>query len=198
MSIVLITGSSGLIGSESVSFFSNKFSSVIGIDNNMRQYFFGEQASTEWNTKRLEERYSNFTHVHADIRSFTDIEKVFNQYGSDIKMVIHTAAQPSHDWAAKEPHTDFEVNANGTLNILEATRKYAPDAVFIFTSTNKVYGDTPNTLPLIELDSRWELNESHTYFKFGIDETMSIDQTKHSLFGASKVAAVETVIDWNV
>lgn len=189
MSIVLITGSSGLIGSESVSFFSEKFSSVIGIDNNMRQYFFGELASTEWNTKRLEEQYTNFTHLHADIRNYADIEKVFNQYGSDIKLVVHTAAQPSHDWAAKEPHTDFEVNANGTLNMLEATRKYAPDAVFIFTSTNKVYGDTPNNLPLIELDSRWELDESHTFFKFGIDETMSIDQTKHSLFGASKVAA---------
>jgi len=189
MSIAIITGSSGLIGSESVAFFADKFDKVIGIDNDMRQYFFGENASTDWSRKRLEEQFKNFTHIHADIRNQQEIEHIFNKYSGDIKLVIHTAAQPSHDWAAKEPHTDFTVNANGTLNMLEATRKFTPDSVFIFTSTNKVYGDTPNALPLVELESRWEIDESHPYFLNGIDETMSIDQCKHSLFGASKVAA---------
>jgi CDP-paratose 2-epimerase len=189
MSIAIITGSSGLIGSESVAFFSSKFEKVIGIDNDMRQYFFGEQASTNWNRLRLEEHFSNFIHYKVDIRNQAEIESIFNEYGGDIKLVVHTAAQPSHDWAAKEPHTDFTVNANGTLNMLEATRQFAPEAVFIFTSTNKVYGDTPNVLPLIELESRWEIDENHSYFMNGIDETMSIDQCKHSLFGASKIAA---------
>lgn len=189
MSIVLITGSSGLIGSESVSFFSQKFDSVIGIDNDLRKYFFGDNASTAWNTDRLVKQYQNFQQFDADIRNFSQIENILRNYGSDIKLVIHTAAQPSHDWAVKEPHTDFEVNANGTLNLLEATRRYSPDAVFIFTSTNKVYGDTPNNLPLIELETRWEIDSNHQFYKNGIDESMSIDQTKHSLFGASKVAA---------
>ena len=139
MSIAIITGSSGLIGSESVAFFADKFDKVIGIDNDMRQYFFGANASTDWNRKRLEEQFGNYTHIHADIRNQQEIEYIFNEYIGDIKLVVHTAAQPSHDWAAKEPHTDFTVNANGTLNMLEATRKFAPDAVFIFTSTNKVY-----------------------------------------------------------
>lgn len=189
MSVVIITGSSGLIGSESVNFFCDKFDVVVGIDNNLRKYFFGENASTEWNKKRLESTIPNYVHRHADIREFQSIENIFSEYGSDIKMVIHTAAQPSHDWAAKEPHTDFTVNANGTLNLLEAARKYASDAVFIFTSTNKVYGDTPNKLPLVELETRWEIDSNHSYFDHGIDENMSIDQCKHSLFGASKVAA---------
>ena len=187
--ICLITGSSGLIGSESVMFFSDKFDKIIGIDNNMRAYFFGDNASTEWNTKKLSERIPNFKHYSADIRDEKALEKVFSEYGTDIKLIIHTAAQPSHDWAAREPITDFTVNANGTLNLLEMTRKHCPDATFIFTSTNKVYGDTPNFLPLIELENRWEIDESHPYYKEGIDEKMSIDQTKHSLFGASKVAA---------
>ncbi len=187
--ICLITGSSGLIGSEAVMFFSDKFDMIIGIDNNMRAYFFGDNASTEWNTKKLSERIPNFKHHSADIRDEKALEKVFSAYGSDIKLIIHTAAQPSHDWAASEPITDFSVNANGTLNLLEMTRKHCPEATFIFTSTNKVYGDTPNFLPLVELENRWEIEESHPYFKEGIDEKMSIDQTKHSLFGASKVAA---------
>jgi CDP-paratose 2-epimerase len=189
MNIAVITGSSGLIGSESVTFFATKFDKVIGIDNDMRQYYFGENASTDWNRIRLEEEFSNFTNYNADIRSQSEIEAIFKKYGTDIKLVIHTAAQPSHDWAVKEPHTDFSVNANGTLNLLEATRKFSQDAVFIFTSTNKVYGDTPNYLPLIELETRWEIEPSHSYFQNGIDEKMSIDQCKHSLFGASKVAA---------
>ena len=189
MNICIITGSSGLIGSESVSFFAPKFDKIIGIDNNMRQVFFGADASTEWNTKKLIESIPNFEHHHADIRNIEEVEKIFSKYGSDIKLVIHTAAQPSHDWAANEPITDFTVNANGTLNLLEATRLNCPKATFIFTSTNKVYGDTPNYLPLVEKEKRWEIDESHPYFENGIDEKMSIDQTKHSLFGASKVAA---------
>ncbi|MFT3794528.1 NAD-dependent epimerase/dehydratase family protein [Flavobacterium sp.] len=189
MKICIITGSSGLIGSESVTFFADKFDKVVGIDNNMRQAFFGADASTEWNTKKLVETIPNFEHHHADIRNEQEIDSIFAMYGNDIKLIVHTAAQPSHDWAASAPFTDFTVNANGTLNMLEATRKHCPQAVFIFTSTNKVYGDTPNYLPLIELDKRWEIDESHPYYKNGIDELMSIDQTKHSLFGASKVAA---------
>lgn len=189
MSVVIITGSSGLIGSESVNYFSQKFDIVVGIDNNLRQYFFGENASTDWNRQRLQSQFTNYKHYNADIRDINAIEAIFKEYGSDIKLVIHTAAQPSHDWAAKEPHTDFTVNANGTLNMLEATRKFARNSVFIFTSTNKVYGDSPNYLPLVELDSRWEIDSTHPYFEQGIDEKMSIDQCKHSLFGASKVAA---------
>ncbi|RZJ67911.1 MAG: NAD-dependent epimerase/dehydratase family protein [Flavobacterium sp.] len=189
MKICIITGSSGLIGSESVNFFADKFDKVVGIDNNLRQAFFGADASTEWNTKKLIDTIPNFEHHAADIRDEAAIDEIFAKYGTDIKLVVHTAAQPSHDWAASAPFTDFTVNANGTLNLLEATRKHCEQAVFIFTSTNKVYGDTPNYLPLIELEHRWEINESHPYFEKGIDEKMSIDQTKHSLFGASKVAA---------
>lgn len=189
MNICIITGSSGLIGSESVAFFAEKFDKIIGIDNNMRQVFFGENASTEWNTQKLIKEVSNFEHYPIDIRNVDELEKLFSKHADDIKLIVHTAAQPSHDWAAREPLTDFTVNANGTLNMLEMTRLHCPKATFIFTSTNKVYGDTPNYLPLVELDKRWEIDESHPYFKEGIDEKMSIDQTKHSLFGASKVAA---------
>jgi CDP-paratose 2-epimerase len=189
MKIVIITGSSGLIGSESVKFFSQKCDLVVGIDNNQRAYFFGDEASTESTKLKLKDTVSNFEHHDADIRNLEALDEVFLKYNSDISLIIHTAAQPSHDWAAKEPFTDFSVNANGTLNLLEMTRKHCPEAVFIFTSTNKVYGDTPNSLPLIEKDKRWEIDESHSYFLNGIDEQMSIDQTKHSLFGASKVAA---------
>jgi CDP-paratose 2-epimerase len=189
MNIALITGSAGLIGSEAVDFFSKKFDQVVGIDNNLREYFFGKDGSTDWNLKNLKEKYSNYRHHAADIRSVEELEKIFRQYGKDIKLILHTAAQPSHDWAAKEPFTDFSVNATGTLNMLEMCRQHCPDATFIFTSTNKVYGDTPNYLPLVELEKRWEIDTNHPYFKHGIDEQMSIDQTKHSLFGASKVAA---------
>ncbi len=189
MSVIIITGSAGLIGSESVKFFCEKNNNVIGIDNDMRQYFFGKDASTKWTLKELLSSYSNFNNVEIDIRDQEAINNLFAKYNKDISLVIHTAAQPSHDWAAREPFTDFSINANGTLNMLEATRKYAPDAVFIFTSTNKVYGDTPNSLPLKELENRWEIDESHQYYKNGIDETMSIDNCKHSIFGASKVAA---------
>ncbi|MBY0425649.1 MAG: NAD-dependent epimerase/dehydratase family protein [Cytophagales bacterium] len=189
MSVAIITGSAGLIGSEAVQFFHDKFDLVVGVDNNLREYFFGKDGSTIWNNNRLSEKYTNYKSVNVDIRDYASIEKLFKEYGSDIKLILHTAAQPSHDWAAKEPFTDFSVNANGTLNLLEATRLFASEAVFIFTSTNKVYGDNPNYLPLIEKETRWEIDENHPYFKNGIDELMSIDQTKHSLFGASKVAA---------
>lgn len=189
MRIALVTGSAGLIGSEAVAFFADKFDLVVGIDNNMRQYFFGTDASTEWNQNRLQDSYKNYAHRPADIREVSQLEPIFREFGTDIKLIVHTAAQPSHDWAAREPFTDFTVNANGTLNMLEMTRQHCSDAVFIFTSTNKVYGDNPNFLPLLETETRWEIDESHPYFKDGIDEFMSIDHTKHSLFGASKVAA---------
>jgi CDP-paratose 2-epimerase len=189
MNVCIITGSAGLIGSEAASFFADKFDLIIGIDNNLRKYFFGKEGSIEWNLKRLQDSVSGYKHYDLDIRDNVAMEKLFKEYNSDIKLVLHTAAQPSHDWAAKEPFTDFSVNANGTLNVLEMCRLYSPAAVFIFTSTNKVYGDTPNYLPLKELESRWEIDESHPYYKKGIDESMSIDQSKHSLFGASKVAA---------
>jgi len=189
MDIALITGSGGLIGSESVRFFAEKGFELVGIDNDMRRYFFGDEASTAWNTEYLKENIKAYHHYDKDIRDAESIEEIFSKYNTDIRIVIHTAAQPSHDWAAKEPFTDFSINANGTLVLLELTRKYCPEAVFIFTSTNKVYGDNPNKLPLVELESRWEVDKSHQYYKNGIDENMSIDQSKHSLFGASKVAA---------
>jgi CDP-paratose 2-epimerase len=189
MEIAVITGSAGLIGSEAVEFFSEKFDLVIGIDNNYRQVLFGEEASTEWSRNRLEQTVPNYRHHATDIRDFTALEKVFGLYSADIKLVVHTAAQPSHDWAAREPLTDFTINANGTLNLLELTRLHCPQAVFILTSTNKVYGDNPNHLPLVELETRWEIDPTHPYFARGIDEGLSVDQTKHSLFGASKLAA---------
>jgi CDP-paratose 2-epimerase len=189
MNIALVTGSAGLIGSEAVEFFSEKFDLVVGIDNNMREEFFGSDASTLWNRERLKKEMENYRHYDVDIRNESTVEKIYKEYGRDIKLVVHTAAQPSHDWAAKDPFKDFTVNANGTLVLLEMTRKYCPEAVFIFTSTNKVYGDTPNYLPLVELETRWEIDKDHPYYTNGIDESMSIDQTKHSLFGASKVAA---------
>lgn len=189
MNVAIVTGSAGLIGSESVSFLSEKMDLIVGIDNDQRAYFFGEEASTKWNENRLKEKYPNFKTYNCDIRNYNDLEKIFKEYGADVKMIVHTAAQPSHDWAAREPITDFTINANGTLNLLELTRLNCPEAVFIFTSTNKVYGDTPNYLPLVELEKRWELDSSHPWYEKGIDETMSIDNSKHSLFGASKVAA---------
>ena len=189
MKKIIVTGSSGLIGSEACKFFHSKGFEIIGIDNDMRSYFFGNEASTKWNTSQLKNTLPNFKHYDFDIRNYTEMEKIFSEYNTEIAGVIHTAAQPSHDWAAKEPVTDFTINANGTLNMLEATRNYCPDAVFIFTSTNKVYGDTPNLLPLIETNFRWEIDEHHPFFQYGIDESMSIDHTKHSIFGASKVAA---------
>jgi len=188
MKTAIITGSAGLIGSESVRFFAEKGFQIVGIDNDMRKMFFGDDASTSWNRDKLKEEIRGYVHYEVDIRDKQQIGRLFSEYNKDIELVIHAAAQPSHDWAARDPFTDFTVNANGTLNLLEMTKKYCHDAVFIFTSTNKVYGDLPNLLPFEELETRWEIDEGHKYFD-GIDETMSIDQSKHSLFGASKVAA---------
>jgi CDP-paratose 2-epimerase len=189
VSIAVITGSAGLVGSEAAGFFAGLGFDVVGIDNDMRQLFFGREASTEWNQERLKSELGHrYRHYDFDIRNEDAVNRLFARLGKSVALVIHTAAQPSHDWAARDPHTDFSVNANGTLNLLEATRLHCPDAAFIFTSTNKVYGDTPNRLPLVELESRWEIDRSHPYFA-GVDENMSLDQTLHSLFGASKVAA---------
>jgi CDP-paratose 2-epimerase len=189
MSIALITGSAGLIGAESARFFSDKGLTIVGIDNDMRQRFFGPNASTLWSREMLESSLARYRHVDADIRDEVAVQKIFSSYGRDIALVIHAAAQPSHDWAARDPVLDFTVNANGTLTLLQATRQYCPDAPFIFCSTNKVYGDTPNRLPLVEHDRRWEVAPEHPFARYGIDETMSIDASTHSLFGVSKTAA---------
>jgi CDP-paratose 2-epimerase len=189
MSIALITGSAGLIGAEAARFFSDKGLDIIGIDNDMRRLFFGDDASTQWSRAALEAELPRYRHNNSDIRDQTAIQNIFSQYGRNITIVIHTAAQPSHDWAARDPVIDFTVNANGTLTLLEATRQHCPDAPFIFCSTNKVYGDTPNRLPLVEQDRRWEVTAEHPFARHGIDETMTIDASTHSLFGVSKAAA---------
>jgi CDP-paratose 2-epimerase len=189
METAVVTGSAGLIGAETARFFTDKGFQVVGIDNDMRKYFFGAGASTDWSRKQLEKTLPNYRHVAIDIRDLQAMKDLFSAIGKNIKAIIHTAAQPSHDWAANEPMTDFSVNATGTLVLLEAFRRYCPEAVFIFTSTNKVYGDAPNELPLVETDTRWEIDASHPYYENGIDENMRIDQSTHSLFGASKLAA---------
>ncbi|MDQ3691965.1 MAG: NAD-dependent epimerase/dehydratase family protein [Chloroflexota bacterium] len=188
MPIVIVTGSGGLIGSESVRYFASEGFDILGVDNDLRAYFFGPDASTAHVSAQLAREVDAFRGVELDIRDRDGVERLFAQNAKEIELVVHTAAQPSHDWAAREPHTDFSVNAIGTLNLLEATRQHCPDASFVFTSTNKVYGDRPNSLPLVELDKRWELPEGHVWFG-GIPEDLSIDACTHSLFGASKVAA---------
>lgn len=190
MPVVIVTGSGGLIGSESVGHFVQAGYEVVGLENDMRARFFGPDASTAHTTAALSERYPDeLRTVEIDIRDAEGVERVFAaERAGGIELVIHTAAQPSHDWAASDPQTDFGVNANGTLNLLEATRKHAPGATFVFCSTNKVYGDLPNALGLVELPQRLELPEDHRYYK-GIDTTMSIDRSTHSLFGVSKAAA---------
>jgi CDP-paratose 2-epimerase len=189
MSVLLTTGSGGLIGSETALYFGALGFDVVGIDNDMRRAFFGEEASTLWSVAEVQHALgSHYRHYGEDIRDRDGIEAVVKRYGKDIRLVIHTAAQPSHDWAARDPFTDFDINASGTLNILEATRQHAPDAAVIFLSTNKVYGDRPNQLPLVELETRYEIAPGHPY-QNGIAEDMSIDQCLHSLFGSSKVAA---------
>jgi len=189
MTVAIISGSAGLIGSEAALYFGQLGFDIVGIDNDMRRVFFGEDASTHWNVERLQASLGKqYRHHSLDIRDRGAILSLFQHYGPSVSLIIHTAAQPSHDWAAKEPFTDFDINAGGTLNFLEATRQYCPDAPFIFTSTNKVYGDTPNRLPLIEQELRYEIDPSHPYVN-GIREDMSIDHSLHSIFGASKVAA---------
>src|SRR3989440_1162879 len=188
MKSIIITGSAGLIGSESTRHFANDGLRVVGIDNDMRSRFFGPEASTGKIRDQLVREISQYEHYDIDIRDASAVANLFAQNRGTIQAVVHTAAQPSHDWAARDPQTDFTVNANGTLNLLEAARTFSPEAPFVFTSTNKVYGDTSNRLPLRELEKRWEIEPGHEY-EPGISETMSIDYTKHSLFGASKVAA---------
>jgi CDP-paratose 2-epimerase len=185
----IVTGSGGLIGSESVQYFVAQGFDVVGLENDMRAEFFGPEASTRPVSERLAEQYPDeFRWIDLDIRDVDGVNRVFADHASSLEVIIHTAAQPSHDWAASDPQTDFTVNANGTLNLLEATRRYKPDATFIFCSTNKVYGDRPNFLPLQELETRLELPEDHEYYD-GIPTSMSIDESMHSLFGVSKAAA---------
>lgn len=189
MAVAIVTGSAGLVGAAAVRRFASEGLDVVGIDNDLRRHFFGEAASTAWNRQVLEREVPGYRHVAADIRDADAIGRVFAEYGANVRAVVHAAAQPSHDWAARDPVMDFSVNANGTLVLLEATRKHAPQAAFVFLSTNKVYGDTPNDLPLVEREMRWELDPAHRWAEHGIDETMSIDGTMHSLFGVSKASA---------
>ena len=188
MPVAIVTGSGGLVGSESVRAFAEQGFDVIGIDNDMRAAFFGADASTRPVTEQLERSVDGFRSLELDIRDREGIERVFAQHSRELELVIHAAAQPSHDWAASDPHTDFGVNATSTLNLLQAARAHAPDATFVFASTNKVYGDLPNSLPLLEEDTRLELPPDHRYFS-GVDTSMSIDGSMHSLFGVSKAAA---------
>ena len=188
MSVVIITGSSGLVGSESVDFFCNKGFDVIGIDNNLRKTFFGKEASTIWVKNKLIKKHKNFKNYNIDIRNINSLEKIFKNFKKNISLIIHCAAQPSHDYGKNFPLLDFNVNATGTLNLLELTKKYCPSAPFIFMSTNKVYGDNPNRLKVVEKQKRWELNKNNDYFK-GINEKFSIDNCTHSFFGVSKTYA---------
>jgi CDP-paratose 2-epimerase len=185
MKIALITGSCGLVGSESASFFSKKGFQIVGIDNNYRKYFFGKDGDISWIKRKLIKDLINYNHFNTDVRNFNNLEKIFKKYKKNINVIIHAAAQPSHDWAKNKSFIDFEINAKGTLNLLELTKLYCPKAPFIFMSTNKVYGDNPNLIPLLEKKTRWEIKNTHK-FKSGIDETMSIDNCTHSFFGASK------------
>jgi CDP-paratose 2-epimerase len=189
MSIVVVTGSAGLVGSESCRHFHALGHDVVGVDNDMRSYFFGQASSVNWNRDRLIAELPRYKHHSFDIRDPKAVGDLFGSLKDRVKLVIHTAAQPSHDWAAREPLTDFTINANGTMTLLEAVRQHCPEAVFIFTSTNKVYGDTPNRLPLVERETRWEVDPAHAFAAHGIDESMSIDGSTHSLFGVSKAAA---------
>ena len=189
MARAIVTGSGGLVGSETVSYLVEAGFDVTGVENDMRSYFFGPEASTRPQTRRLLETYgAGFRSLEVEIRDADAVDSLFGEHSPGLELVVHTAAQPSHDWAASEPQTDFTINANGTLNLLEATRKHCPDATFVFASTNKVYGDRPNSLPLVENETRLELPEEHEYYD-GIPTSMPIDQSLHSLFGVSKAAA---------
>ena len=188
MSLAIITGSCGLVGSESVVFFSKKGFDVIGIDNNERKFFFGKDGDINWIKSKLKKNIKNYKHFNIDIRNYNSLENIFKKYKKKISVIIHCAAQPSHDWAKNRPFIDFDINAKGTLNLLELTKKYCAQSPFIFMSTNKVYGDNPNFLPIDEKKIRWEIKRKHKYFK-GIDENMSIDNCTHSFFGASKTYA---------
>jgi|TARA_B110000459_G_scaffold202434_1_gene255568 CDP-paratose 2-epimerase len=188
MSVALITGSSGLVGSEAVKFFCNKGFDVVGIDNNLRKFFFGNDGSTSWVKKKLEHNYKNFLNYDVDVRNFSNLEKIFKKYKKKISVIIHCAAQPSHDYGKNYPIIDFNINATGTLNLLELTKKFCPDSCFIFMSTNKVYGDNPNNLKIYETKNRFELKKNSKYYN-GINESFSIDNCIHSFFGVSKTYA---------
>ncbi|HYC53955.1 MAG TPA: NAD-dependent epimerase/dehydratase family protein [Candidatus Binatia bacterium] len=189
MPVAIITGSAGLVGSACARLFAAEGFDVVGIDNDMRAVFFGPEASTAPNRLDLERTVPRYRHHDFDVRDKEAVGRLFAEHAGSITAVVHAAAQPSHDWAARDVETDFEINARATLTLLEATRRHCPEAAFVFMSTNKVYGDTPNRLPLVEHATRWEIAEDHPFFAHGIDESMSVDATTHSLFGASKLAA---------
>ncbi len=189
LAVAIVTGSSGLVGSACVRHVAAQGMDVVGVDNDMRRYFFGDDASTAPNAEQLCRDVRQYRHVQADVRDRDAMSALCAEYGDRVELVIHTAAQPSHDWAAREPLTDFSINAEATLVTLEALRQHCPDATYVFCSTNKVYGDTPNRLPLVEQESRWEPEPTHPYAEHGIDESMSVDASMHSIFGASKLAA---------
>ena len=197
MSIAIITGSCGLVGSESTLFFSEKGFDIVGIDNNARRSFFGKDGDVSWVRNKLKKEVRKYYHQNIDIRNYSSLQKIFKKYKKNISLIIHCAAQPSHDWAKNKAFIDFEINAKGTLNLLELTKIYCPGAPFIFMSTNKVYGDNPNKLPLIEKSTRWEIKSNHK-FRNGIDETMSIDNCTHSFFGTSKSYADLIVQEYGV
>jgi CDP-paratose 2-epimerase len=189
MDVALVTGSAGLVGSAAVEVFSEAGYEIVGIDDDSRARFFGPEASTASRRRELEAAIPSYHHELVDVRDERAVDRIFATYGFDIRCVIHAAGQPSHDWAAHDPRTDFDINARASLQLLERTRARCPEAAFIFMSTNKVYGDGPNQLPLVESATRWELDATHPYFEHGIDESMSVDRCTHSLFGASKLAA---------
>ena len=188
MTLAIVTGSGGLVGAQTARMLCGRGMEVVGVDNDMRRQFFGEAASTRWQAEQLE-GLRGYSHVAADIRDEGAMGRLFGRYGRAVSLVVHCAAQPSHDWAASAPIVDFTVNANGTLVLLEAVRAHAPEAVFIHVSTNKVYGDRPNALPLVEGETRFELSPEHPWAAAGFPEEMSIDGCLHSLFGVSKAAA---------
>jgi CDP-paratose 2-epimerase len=189
MDVAVVTGSAGLVGSAAVRMLARSGFTVAGIDNDMRAVFFGGEASTAWKVRELESTIPGYVHHAVDVRDRDALDRIFLTYGADIRCVVHAAGQPSHDWAATEPETDFDINARATLLLLERTRRHCPRAAFVFTSTSKVYGDGPNQLPLVQEETRWEIDPSHRFAAHGIDETMSVDHTTHSLLGASKLAA---------
>jgi len=188
MSIVIITGANGLVGSEAVSFFSKKKYTVIGIDNNLRKFFFGEDGSTSWIKRKIIRENKNYIHHNIDIRNSQALDKLFKRYKNNISLIIHCAAQPSHDYGKNYPKIDFNVNATGTLNLLELTKKYCSNSPFIFMSTNKVYGDNPNKLKILEKRTRYELSKKNKFYN-GVNEKLSVDDCTHSFFGVSKIYA---------
>ena len=188
MSVVIITGSTGLVGSEAVKFFCDKGFDVVGVDNNLRKFFFGKDGSTIWLRNKLTKKYKNFKNYNSDIRNYKILNNIFKKYSKNISLIIHCAAQPSHDYGKNFPIIDFNVNATGTLNLLELTKKFCPQAPFIFMSTNKVYGDNPNKLKFYEKKLRWEIKNQNEYYK-GITEKFPIDDCTHSFFGVSKTYA---------